>query len=381
MTPPTKAELMSMMSDLNSAQSKLDQMISGYDDKPPLPVVRFAQHKYDNSTVTDIGAFDVYDLQPGYQLTGIPRPNSEMYLYATMCRRPSDPEGLTQFLKPFLVPLEQCCHTADGQLVRRTSSGDIPPAIANPNTLDTLINISDPSWKGKAISSAVRFCQASGATGLYLDEVDQQLSWAWKMTLSRGCKEFPTPDSWRKALMSFVIDLCSALNTAGLNLWINLGADSTQMTWVNLLNTHVDAVNTEFFVGREGVGQQVATVDNGWLSQVEAVAVTEDVYGRAAHVHCSSTKQSVVDYAFSSWLMATEFLGSFSASLDYGGRVSMPTQELVTSAAKLGMPLGAYGTVSTGYVRLFEHGGVWVNPFTIFKGGMAPMTGRIVLNG
>jgi hypothetical protein len=289
-----------------------------------------------------------------------------------MARAPKDPAGNIQFLTPNLTTNDVfLCHTTAGGYMQRLG------ASGAADDVQTLINIKNAAWQQAAISAIVNACMNYKATGLYLDEVDQTLTWAWP---TGQCKEFPNDAAWRVALHDWILMLSNSLRARGLKLWINLGADGTTPAWQQSLFTLVDAVNIEFFTGREGVGQKPTNVDDYWPFQTTLVDTIERGYGKPVHVHCSSMKQNVVDYAFLTWLMCTQFLGSFTASVDYGGMWMPPSSGLSVAAGKLGHPTGQLGTTSTGYVRSFEHGSVFVNPFTTVKADLAPQTGRIIIN-
>lgn len=342
---------------LSTRARDLAVALQNYQPAPePSPVtIRFAQHKYDNRTATDVSAFDVYDLQRGFTLAGDPRPGAELYVYATIVRRPSDPQGLTQFLKPNLVPDSWCAHTPIGDLVTRVR-GEGP---------EQLINFAVAQWKAMAIPNIVDEVVKYNATGLYVDEVDAWWKHAWTSIASSGAREFKTEGYWRNMWVTFLTDLAAALHAKGKKLWINLGADYKLVEpWQAALFEIVDAFNIEFYTGREGVDSGPTTTRDGWLSQNAFVAAVEQ-RGKPVHVHSSSLDQKVTDYAFLSWLLHTEFLGSFSASLDYGGTFAFPDGALWTKAKALGRPVGKREpNGSGGFFRLFEHGTVTVKPST-----------------
>lgn len=341
--------------------------------EPPTPAVkvRFAQHIYNNNQPIDFAAFDLYDVQRGFITADGPIvPRAEFYLYATIVRRPSDPQGLTQFLRPSLVPDSWCAHTPSGQIVTRTR-GEGP---------ENLINIAVAQWRALAIPNIVEQVVHLGAAGLYVDEVDAWWRYAWPMIPGTGAKEFKTESYWRSMWLKFLTELADALHAKGKKLWANLGADyDFADPWQLAVVDIVDAVNIEFFVGREGVGMQPATVDSAWLEQTNFVLAVER-RGKPVHVHCSSNTQKVVDYAFCSWLAHTAFLGSFSASRDYGGTIGLPDGTLWTRAQSLGRPLAGATQNGPVWSRRFEHGTVHVNPTNTPDVALAATSGAIELD-
>lgn len=320
------------------------------DPQPSTVKIRFAQHKYANNTPTDLSVFDVYDLQRGWQASKPLKAGGELYIYTTVVRRVSDPDGLTQFLRPSAVPDAWCAHTPNGGLVTR-DRGDGP---------EQLINIAVKDWRAQAIPKIVAEVVLYDATGLYLDEVDAWWKYAWPMIATSGAKEFTTERYWRSLWLELLGQLADALHARGKKLWVNLGADySITDQWQKYVVDIVDAVNIEFYTGREGVGAQPTTMNDGWWSQGNFVAAVEQA-GKPVHVHSSSLNQQVTDYAFCSWLLHTEFLGSFSASRDYGGQISIPSRR--ADAERLGRPLGKREQTDSGYRRRFEGGLVTVDP-------------------
>lgn len=347
------------LEDLSTRASDLAVGLQNYEPMQPEPTrIRFAQHKYNNSTPTDFGVFDVYDVQRGFKFTGTSmlKPQAELYIYATIVRRPSDPDGLTQFLPPRLVPDSWCAHTPTGGLVTRTRG----------EGTEVLVNFAVAQWRAQAIPTIVEAVVLHNATGLYLDEVDAWWKYAWTSIASTGAKEFKAEAYWRNMWVTFLKELADALHARGRKLWVNLGADyNLADPWQSALFEIVDAFNIEFYTGREGVGAGPTTTNDGWLSQGAFVALVEQ-RGKPVHVHSSSLDQKVTDYAFCSWLLHTEFLGSFSASRDYGGTFAFPDGAVWTKAQALGSPVGKREPDSTinGFSRAFEHGSVRVKPST-----------------
>jgi len=176
---------------------------------------------------------------------------------------------------------------------------------------------------------------------------------------------------------NLVAVMAGKLHSLGKKLWINLGADydTADAVQADIVRT-ADAINIEFFVGREGVQQPVATGAD-WLRQVNFLQAVEQS-GKQLHAHVSSVTQAVVDYGFGSWLMGTRFLGSFSASLDYSGAIQRPTPSLVTRAQALGNTTGPMVPVGSLYRRGFEHGSVEINPSNLGVDGLPARAWRIV---
>lgn len=364
------AEIRAGLGGVQAAVNTLQSYVDSWDPpEPAAPRIRFAVHKYDNSTPVDFASAHVFDLQRGYS-SNTASNGAEIFLYATMVRRPGDKNGYTQFLRPSVVPDSWCAHFKDrpDELVTRSINGG-----------DTLINISHPEWQVRAIANIVAEVFARSADGVYLDEVDWSQTFGWPVLNERACAEFPTQYVWRSELLQFIQRLAGELHANGKKLWINHGANAAvDPQWHNNILRTVDAVNSEFFIGREGVGKSPSVLSDGWEEQTAYVAEAERM-GLAAHVRCSSTKQEVVDYAFLSWLAVTELHGSFSASTAYSGTIVRPSLALLDKAMKLGKPTAGYASSAYGYYRQFERGVVRVNPFTVTKNGAASKTGSIVL--
>jgi hypothetical protein len=378
MTPPTKAELEALMDDLESAHVTLDRMITDFDDPPspsPQPTVKYAQHQYDNSVPVDLSnGCTFYDTQRGGSFANASpfRFGREVYIYATIVKCVGDPNGFRQFMKPAAVKDGWLARTASGSLISR-GSGD---------NRDLLIDIINPLWQDAAVANIVNEAVIGNVHGVYVDEVDWTNIYPWPLLkVGNKVKTMPYDADWQRAWLTFLTKLSQALAEHALKLWINLGANyDINDSWQSQLVNVVHGVNIEFFVGREGVGQPPTNVNDAWLQQGEFVAAVEN-RGKAAHVHCSSNTPDVINYAFLSWLMFTQFNGSFSAGLTYGGRAVFPDSALASLADLLGSPTtGVMGTVSTGYARSFQHGTVFVNPWSLVRNGMPALSGRITLN-
>jgi hypothetical protein len=247
---------------------------------------------------------------------------------------------------------------------------------------DALINFGNFAWQGAAAASIIKQCKDLNMTGLYHDEVDWVNEFAWPTLKTRSCVEFPTEQSWKDAYVGWLKYLQWKLYRNGLKLWINLGANyDTKDPWqIDILRT-ANAVNIEFWMGREGVGSPPNNIEESWLSSVKFLSEAELNFGVEVHAHCSSLNQAVVDYAFLSWLAGTHFLGSFAASLNYGGVNAAPSSTIYANAQKLGQPTGEISLQIPGYYsRSFAGGSLFVNPnATATFNGMPPLSGKIVL--
>jgi hypothetical protein len=370
MAPPTRDELLALFERFDAAQSKLNDMINWYNERPSVRV-KFARHKYDNSVRTDVSAYDFYDVQRGGVLTGNSKPGAELYIYATIVKCAGDSFGYRQFMPPSAVKDEWLARTTGGALIERGSGNDH----------DYLIDISNVAWQTEAVKQIVSSATTYNAN-VYVDEVDWTYIYPWPQLASGlRIKTMQTQAAWQAAWLDFLTRLATALHLAGKKLWINFGANyDLADPWQFKVANVVDGINIEFFGGREGVKQPPTSVNDGWPAQVAFVADVERQLQKAAHVHCSSNSQEVIDYAFYSWLLGTEFNGSFAAGLTYGVRDYLPSAVAQQGAAKLGAPLGPYDIVDPGlYRRKFVGGLVTVNPRTTFRGGMAAFSGNITI--
>lgn len=376
MTPPSKAELVALRQQLDKLGDTVDLWVSKYDEPAPTPVppqpsakkIKYALHKYDNKTATNWAEFDYYDLQRGYTLTGTPRTGTETYVLSTWVRNFDDPLGLRQFMKPVPVPDSWMCHDKAGNLIRRTAYGNN----------DTLANFTHPDWQAAAITNIIGQLKALKLTGLYHDEIDWTWVFAWQG--NSFIQEFPDEASWQKGILNWLTALSNALHANGLKLWINLGANySNSDQWQASILKLVDAINIEFYVGREGVGAQPNSLAESWPTVQTFIDTVERVYKKPVHVHCSSLANNVVAYAFTSWLLCTDRLGSFTASTDYGGRVALPPLGVMNDANALGDPTSIQSSQADGtWLRTYQGGEVRVNASNQTRGGLAPLSGKII---
>lgn len=314
---------------------------------------------------------DYYDLQrwADFRRTDFPA-TSEVYLYISTAEVTGDKEGWTWPLPPGQIKDAYRAHRADGLVTRGTG-----------NDVTNLLNLANPDLISTIVKDQLLVMQITHADGVYLDEVDQTWEWGYPGMTPR---EFPTIAEWQVAMANLVEKLAAGLQGVGKKLWINLGADySATNPWQKRLISAADGINIEHFIGREAVGQPPSTTATDWVSQVGFLRDVEWL-GKAVHVHCSSSKQSVVDYAYVSWLLGTEFRGSFTASgliangsSDYSGTLAVPTPSLVASATALGTPYGPFVTQGSALrTRTFAKGALTVNPTPGSILGMGPRTWR-----
>lgn len=381
-----RAGTSAMLTELTALTIDMDEKLNNWgDEDPPLPppvaqpsALRFARHLYNNKYPVDLGAFSLYDLQRGFTTNGVLKPGDGIAVYTTVVRRDDpakgDPLGMTQFLKPNLVPDSWCVHTQDGSLVTRTRDSGV----------EALINFAHPQWLSMAIPNIVAQAKLHNANMIYVDEVDAWWKYAWTSIAGKSTKEFPTEDGWRQGWLTMLTTLRAEAHKAGLRVWVNFGADyDAKEPWQASILDTVDAVNIEFYTGREGVGAQPTTAEDGWLSQNNFLRAAESK-GVAVHVHCSSLAQRVVDYAYRSWLLFREpnALGSFSASLDYGGEFRMPSAAITEAVSKLGRPTqpAVFDTATNLYRRKHANGEVVVNPTRTAFGGVNALSGAVRLS-
>lgn len=369
--------------DLNAARARLLQLadvvqavfdeLDGKLDPPTPPAapnIRYATHRYLASGPIPQNAtfFDAQDWE-GFKQAAWPL-NVERYLFASIIKRPGDERGWTQYLPPgFVTDVDLAIRTDNGNPVWRVTNGG-----------DYLLDLSNPGLRRKMVETHVARVIERGAAGAYADEVDQTWTWAWPDI--PGIRQFPTLDSWRAAQLSLYTELADALHVKGKKLWINLGADyDISNPWQNALVKKVDGINIEFFVGRDGVKMNTAMGETVLQALRFIRSVEQQPYGKAVHVHASTSDQTVVNYAFGAWLLATEFRGSFTASLDYNGAFLAPSRYFMEAASKLGNPVGNFvGLTSGALFRTFEHGHVVVNHTDRMIGVTPPRSARIELS-
>lgn len=327
---------------------------------PPAVHVKFANHRYWGSG--PYPAADFYDLQEGsWDRAKIPA-TAEIYREVTTARN-AEPLGLRQFLPPARVP--------DAWLAHHRDTGSAVWRSANSPEGDYLLNVGNPELIAAIVGNLDNITQRYH--GLYLDEIDNQM-WGYGGALPR---EFATVPEWQAAHLKLVQAVAAELHRLGRKLWINLGADyDISDPWQRALVDAVDGINIEHFVSRAAVSMAPAT----GIAWHQAVKFTNDAekLGKQVHAHASGVYQPYIDYAFVSWLAGTEFLGSFSASLNYSGELYMPTQTLVDAAKRLGPPLESYVKHADGSVtRSFTNGGLIVNPTSTDLGDLPHLTGGI----
>lgn len=305
---------------------------------PPAPKIRFASHRYWLQGPKPVA--DIYDLQngPGIVLADFP---GEKYRYATTARSvATTPDRL---LLPPADSVGLTATTSAGKPVARTSNSDQLLDIGSAALID----------KVKAALPA----RVQGYDGLYLDEVDE--TWRYGYPTATTTTQWPDDSSWKEEMLNFVASIAAVLHGLGKRLWINLGADQTRSPgFVSEVVSIADAVNIEFFIGREVLGAGPATGAD-YANAVNRLILIENAHGTPCHVHVSTSSQAVVDSGFYAWLLGTEFRGSFTASFDYGGGYVTPTADLLAAARRLLHPL-APATVASGQYRREFQGG-WVS--------------------
>lgn len=323
---------------------------------PATPAVRFANHRYYGSGPKD--AADYYDLQDSEWFKRSDWPaNREVYRYATTATN-TEPGGWRNILPPHLVE-GRVARNSDGTVVSRQANGD------------QLLDITNA---GVRIDSAVWLTQravSAGYDGVYLDEVDETYAYGYPSA------RFPwTVTVWQSAMAALVTSLGATLRGKNKKLWVNLGADYTQnQTFVDSVIANADGVNSEYFVAREKLGLP-ATTDATWARQLE-LGLRVQAAGKAWHAHASTTSMIVADYAFCSWLLVTDFKGSFTASVDYSGAFVKPSPDRLAKVALLG-PARGVGYVKTPsglYSRQFLNGQVLVNPTNVAINAMPARSG------
>jgi hypothetical protein len=353
---------------LNRLQAQVDAINQNWTDPTPVPpepvpsttVLRKAVHRY--WLQGPIVSADVYDLQHSQwiDLTAFPS-NAELFRYVSTANNPSDATGDRQFVPP-AQSNAYLAKDKTGKLITRSTTND-----------SRLLDLSSSSFRNLAVSNIKNI--VSKYDGLYLDEVDATWLYGYPNTAPVN---WTTGGSWQSIMIQFVTAVATELHRLGKKLWVNLGLiNSEPNAFRDAIVKQVDAVNIEYFVGRDLLGQSPQQ-NTEWLSAINELADIENM-GKPVHAHCSSTNQDTINYAFLSWLMGTQFLGSFTSSVEYTGDVYPPGPSLWAPATKLGRPTGPMGTVSTGYMRNFEHGSVFVNPFSSARGSFASMHAEIRL--
>lgn len=347
-----KADILAKVNDRFTALGKLV-----IPDPPPVaqPTIKFASHRYWLSGPKQPA--DFYDFQDGPSWVRSDFPASaQTFRYATTARSVSDSGGYRQ-LVPTTVSSAYLAKQPSGAVVSRVANGDQLLDISSSLLLNAV-----QSW---LLSITSKF------DGLYLDEVDD--TWRYGYPSATTTLQWANDTEWQASMATFVQGTSQKLHTLGKKLWVNLGSSlPSTNSFIQRIVAAADAVNIEYFVGRDKLGMIPAhgfdlAILLDRLSWVERA-------GKPVHAHVSTTNQTLVDKGFYAWLLGTEFLGSFTASLDYGGDFLLPTANILANARKLGVPLGTWGlTVPGGYIaqRSFQNGMVSLN--------MNDLTGSITL--
>lgn len=339
-----------ILSKVNDRFAGLSKLINPAPDPGPVPVpsrqkIRFATHRYYQSG--PIAPADFYDLQDSQYLDLSKFSAGETYRYATTAYRAGSP--VDQLMDPAAMTEDDLAHTSPIRTVAtrfKRANGDVLLNLANPRTLD------------KIMSYQKQLVVNRGFTGVYVDEIDKQ-SYGYS---GRYPNEFPNEAAWQAAHVNLVSGLEARLVLAGKKLWINLGgATSAQDPWIQPLHGMLFSANNEFFVAREGVGMAPA-VGTEWDTYVRFLSDMERL-GVPVHAHASTATQSLVDYAFVSWVLGTEFLGSFTASPDYAGGFLKPSAGLLAAVESRLPATGMYVQAANGTrYRTFTDRRLTVNP-------------------
>lgn len=355
--PLTQADLNAAQADIlakvNDRFAALGKLVSP--DPVPVPPpppgppvtydIRFAVHRY--WLGGPIEQADVYDLQAGQYLDLSKFPTSSAkYRYVSTARVLNDTAGDTQFAVPSML----------AGLVMVDSSGR---PISRDNGNDQLLNLASPMLRSLIVQNLP--VMLKGFDGLYIDEVDKTWLYGYPGTAPAGLTEA----SWQYQMVDFVTAVTGAVRALGKRVWVNLGGNQlTEWAFVSNVIKAVDAVNIEYFVGREKLGKTPAT-GSDYQQIVQLLDLIERTYSKPCHVHVSTTSQAVTDQGFLAWLLGTQFRGSFTASLDYGGDTLRPSATLLSQARKLNGPLENYAIVNGVYTRKFNNGSVTSTGITL----------------
>jgi lysophospholipase L1-like esterase len=267
--------------------------------------------------------------------------------YATpMACRASDPAGYTQALPPAQVQSSWLLKDSSGTVITR-NNGD-----------DQAIDPGNTAFQQAAGQNLVSICQSQGWDGIMLDEINADPTWAYP---GNRPDVYPDNASWQAACLALVQALASALHTAGLKLWINLGQAGN--SWDQTITQACDGSNQEYWIGRSGYADpSTASTANGVWAQQLSWAQWNEQQGIASIYHCSTTDANVATYALATFLLISEGHGIFSASPDAYDNTDVWNVNDFTAALNLGAPSGAYTTSETTYTRQFANGTVTVDP-------------------
>lgn len=269
---------------------------------------------------------------------------ADRLIYASpVARRASDNSGWTQCLRPGAV--------SDAWLYRNAAGKTITRGPANDLTF--FVNPGNASFIQAVLQWLPGQLAASGAKAVMIDEVNEDPKYAFGPAASSITKAQHQAD-----LLKFL----RALDGAGISTYINLGANLWPVSdWVNDLVDTVDGIWLEQFVGRSLSGYPTpAVLGDMWAEQMQFVQWAED--RRNVAVNVAHSDQAVIDYAFMSWLTATNDFYSFGVQPGGNGLNLSVSPALWAKAEKLGEPVSTPDLTVSPVVRQFEGGSVTVRP-------------------
>ena len=230
-------------------------------------------------------------------------------------------------------------------------------------------DIGDATFQATWIEGVVAYVESIGADGVFLDDVVEDLG---QLTRERYSPTYPTRESWREAMVSFVAAVGKAFRARGLYLLVNahsfLVGDSSsddgsmEARWWGRLAPSVDGLMHEYLFQVPGERSRLRSTGSswfqhwdGWLELVDvAQAVGRDFYG-LTYGDQDSTR--AMRYMRASFLLAWNGKGGGVVFETSGSDPWHP--DWTTS---VGAPVGRRIELGRGWLRRFTDGIALVNP-------------------
>lgn len=221
-----------------------------------------------------------------------------------------------------------------------------------------LIDVGNIDYQAESARFLVAKCQSEGWDGIYLDEINEHLSYAG-YAIPPG---YGTDAAFQAAQLAYVTKVAYALWQAEYTCHINLG--SSYNDWAKAITLACSGQHVEYWIAQRTMGR-LASIENGeWRRQLDWLTWNEQ---HQRETICQADARSTQDvlFALATYLLATEGRAKFAAfngTYGAGGAGGAWWVSEMDTALKLGAPLGTW-TLSGGlYSRKFERGAVTVNP-------------------
>jgi hypothetical protein len=219
-----------------------------------------------------------------------------------------------------------------------------------------LIDVGKVDYQNESAQYLVRKCRTEGWNGIYLDEINEQLSYAgYAIPAAYG-----TDTAFQIAQLDYVTYVAAALRDAGYSCHINLGSNYTQ--WAKEITLACSGQHIEYWIAQRSMGRLASLENAEWMRQLNWLTWNEQ-QKRESICQADARTAGEVVYALASYLLATTGYAKFAAmnATQYGAGGAWWVSEMDV-ALHLGAPLGTWSLANGLYSRKFERGVVTVNP-------------------